>query len=111
MTTGDIAAHLEDVYDTTISRGLVSAVTEQVTKDLKSWQSRPLDAIYPVIIIDAIMLKVREGTVANRPVYVAMGVNLEGQRDVLGMWMGWMRWMPTRWETRMNETRRRTSRR
>ena len=88
MTTGAIAEHLEEVYDTTISRDLVSTVTEKVTKDMREWQSRPLDAIYPVIIIDAIYLKIREGTVANRPVYVVMGVNLDGYRDVLGMWLG-----------------------
>jgi putative transposase len=88
MTTGDIAAHLAEVYDTEVSRGLVSAVTDKVVADMKEWQSRPLDPVYPVIIIDAIVLKVREGTVANRPVYVAMGVNLDGVRDVLGMWVG-----------------------
>ncbi|WP_460468903.1 IS256 family transposase, partial [Calidifontibacter terrae] len=88
MTTGGIAEHLEEVYDTTISRDLVSTVTEKVTQQMRDWQARPLDAIYPVIIIDAIYLKVREGTVANRPVYVAMGVNLDGYRDVLGMWVG-----------------------
>ncbi len=88
MTTGDIASHLAEVYDTEVSRGLVSAVTDKVVADMKDWQSRPLDPVYPVIIIDAIVLKVREGTVANRPVYVAMGVNLEGVRDVLGMWVG-----------------------
>lgn len=88
MTTGGIAEHLEEVDDTTISRDLVSTVTEKVTKEMREWQSRPLDATYPVIIIDAIFLKVREGTVANRPVYVVMGVNLDGYRDVLGMWVG-----------------------
>lgn len=88
MTTGGIAEHLEEVYDTTISRDLVSTVTEKVTKEMREWQARPLDAVYPVIIIDAIFLKVREGTVANRPVYVVMGVNLAGYRDVLGMWVG-----------------------
>ena len=88
LTTGAIAEHLEEVYDTQISRDLVSAVTEKVTKDMREWQARPLDAVYPVIIVDAIYLKVREGTVANRPVYVAMGVNLDGYRDVLGMWLG-----------------------
>lgn len=88
MTTGDIAAHLEEVYDTSVSRDLVSAVTAKVAAEMKEWQARPLDAVYPVIIIDAIVLKVREGTVANRPVYVAMGVNLAGERDVLGMWVG-----------------------
>lgn len=88
MTTGDIAAHLSEVYDTEVSRDLVSTVTNKVVTEMKDWQARPLDPVYPVIIIDAIVLKVREGTVANRPVYVAMGVNLEGVRDVLGMWVG-----------------------
>ena len=60
----------------------------QVLEDMRSWLSRPLDQVYPVILIDAIFLKVRSGTVANRPCYVAMGVNLDGQRDVLGLWMG-----------------------
>ncbi len=88
MTTGDIASHLEEVYDTTVSRDLVSAVTAKVSEEMRAWQNRPLDAVYPVIIIDAIVLKVRSGTVANRPVYVAMGVNMDGYRDVLGMWVG-----------------------
>jgi transposase-like protein len=88
MTTGDIAAHLTEVYDTDVSRDLVSTVTNKVVAEMKEWQARPLDPVYPVIIIDAIVLKVREGTVANRPVYVAMGVNLDGVRDVLGMWVG-----------------------
>lgn len=88
MTTGDIAAHLEEVYDTSVSRDLISAVTGKVADDMRAWLARPLDAVYPVIIIDAIFLKVRSGTVANRPVYVALGVNLEGSRDVLGMWIG-----------------------
>jgi transposase-like protein len=85
MTTGDICSHLSQVYDTDISKGLITAVTEQVGRDLKSWQSRPLD---PVILIDAIVLKVRDGAVGNRPVYVAMGITLDGERDVLGMWVG-----------------------
>ncbi len=88
MTTGDIAAHLSQVYDTDVSRDLVSRVTDQVLGDMKAWSSRPLDAIYPVILIDAIVLKVREGTVANRPVYVAIGIDLNGFRDVLGLWVG-----------------------
>ena len=88
MTTGDIAAHLEEVYDTTVSRDLVSAVTAKVNEEMRVWQNRPLDPVYPVIIIDAIVMKVRSGTVANRPVYVAMGVNMDGYRDVLGMWVG-----------------------
>lgn len=88
MTTGDIVEHLEEVYDTTISRDLVSTVTEKVTKQMQEWQTRPLDPVYPVVLIDALFLKVRDGSVGNRPVYVAMGVNLDGVRDVLGMWIG-----------------------
>lgn len=88
MTTGDIAAHLSEVYDTEVSRDLVSTVTDKVVAELRTWQARPLDRVYPVILIDAIMLKIREGTVANRPVYVAIGISLDGERDVLGLWMG-----------------------
>jgi transposase-like protein len=88
MTTGDIAAHLDEVYDTTVSRDLISSVTARVAEEMRVWQNRPLDPVYPVIIIDAIVMKVRAGQVANRPVYVAMGVNMDGYRDVLGMWVG-----------------------
>jgi transposase-like protein len=88
MTTGDIAAHLAQVYDAEVSRDLVSRVTDQVVTDMKAWQARPLDRVYPVILIDAIVLKVREGGVANKPVYVAMGISLHGEREVLGMWVG-----------------------
>jgi transposase-like protein len=88
MTTGDIVNHLSDVYDTDVSRELVSKVTDQVLADLKLWQARPLDPVYPVVLIDAIVLKIREGNVANRPVYVALGITTDGQRDVLGLWVG-----------------------
>jgi putative transposase len=88
MTTGDIQAHLADVYDTDISRDTISRITDAVIEDLLAWQNRPLDAVYPVILIDAIVVKIRDGHVANRPIYVAMGVNLNGERDVLGMWVG-----------------------
>jgi len=88
MTTGDIVNHLSDVYDTDVSRELVSKVTDQVLADMKLWQARPLDPVYPVVLIDAIVLKIREGNVANRPVYVALGITVDGQRDVLGLWVG-----------------------
>jgi putative transposase len=55
---------------------------------MTSWQNRPLDRVYPVLLIDAIYLKIRDGQVANRPVYVVMGINMDGERDVLGMWVG-----------------------
>jgi transposase-like protein len=88
MTTGDIANHLSDVYETEVSRELVSKVTDAVIEQMIEWQHRPLDAVYPVVLIDAIVLKIRDGQVANRPVYVAMGINLDGKREVLGMWVG-----------------------
>jgi putative transposase len=88
MTTGDIQAHLAEIYDTDISRDTISRITDAIMEDLQAWQSRPLDAVYPVILIDAIVVKIRDGHVANRPIYVAMGVNLHGERDVLGMWVG-----------------------
>jgi putative transposase len=88
MTTGDIANHLADVYGTEVSRDLVSRVTDTIVEEMANWQSRPLDAVYPVLLIDAIYLKVRDGQVSNRPVYVALGINMDGYRDVLGMWVG-----------------------
>jgi len=88
MTTGDIANHLSDIYGTDVSRELVSKVTYAITGEMIEWQNRPLDPVYPVMLIDAIVLKIRDGQVANRPVYVAMGISLDGKREILGMWIG-----------------------
>jgi putative transposase len=88
MTTGDIQAHLGEIYDTEISRDTISRITDAVVEDLVAWQNRPLDPVYPVILIDAIFVKIRDGQVANRPLFVAMGDNMQGERDVLGMWVG-----------------------
>jgi putative transposase len=88
LTTGEIQAHLAEIYDTEISRETISKITDAVLPDMVAWQSRPLDRVYPVLSIDAIVVKVRGSQVANRPVYVAIGVNLEGERDVLGLWLG-----------------------
>jgi transposase-like protein len=88
MTTGDIQAHLSEIYGTDISRDTISRITDAIVEDMTAWQHRPLDRVYPVILIDAIVVKIRDGQVANRPVYVAMGINLDGERDVLGMWVG-----------------------
>ena len=71
-----------------ISRDLISRVTDRVSEELAGWQSRPLDRVYPVLLIDAIFVRIRDGSVANRPVYVALGVNCAGERDVLGLWAG-----------------------
>lgn len=88
LTTGEIQAHLLEIYGADVSRELVSKITDAVAGDLAEWQNRPLDAIWPVIFIDAIVIKIRDGAVANRPVYVVCGINLAGERDVLGLWIG-----------------------
>jgi transposase-like protein len=88
MTTRDIRAHLREMYDVEVSPDLISRVTDGVADELAQWQSRPLDAVYPVIFIDALMVKIRDGTVANRPVYMAIGIDCEGAKQVLGLWVG-----------------------
>ena len=77
-----------EIYDTEVSRETISKITDAVVEDMTAWQNRPLDAVYPVLLIDAIVVKVRGAQVANRPVYVAIGVNIAGERDVLGLWLG-----------------------
>lgn len=88
MTTGDIQAHLQEIYATTVSRETISKITDEIVEDMVSWQNRPLEPVYAVMLIDAIVIKVRGAQVANRPVHVAIGVDLDGQRDVLGLWLG-----------------------
>jgi putative transposase len=88
MTTGDIQTHLGEIYRTEISRETISKITDQILDDMQAWQHRPLDAVYAVLLIDCIVVKIRGSQVANRPVYVAIGVNLDGERDVLGLWVG-----------------------
>ena len=88
LTTGEIQAHLEEIYDTSVSRETISKITDEIVADMAVWQNRPLDAVYAVLLIDAIVIKVRDSQVANRPVYVAIGVDLQGERDVLGLWLG-----------------------
>jgi putative transposase len=88
MTTRDIRAHLREMYDVDVSPDLISRVTDGVLEELAEWQSRPLDRVYPVIFIDALMVKVRDGVVTNRPVYLAIGIDCEGAKQVLGLWVG-----------------------
>ena len=88
MTTGDIQSHLLEIYGTEISRETISKITDTIVDDMLAWQNRPLDPVYAVVLIDAIVIKVRGSQVANRPVYVAIGVTMAGERDVLGMWIG-----------------------
>jgi putative transposase len=87
MTTREIESHLKEIYGVEVSAGLVSQVTEAVSEEVKRWQSRALEPIYGIVYLDALYVKMRhEGRVENRAVYVAIGVDLEGQKDVLGLW-------------------------
>jgi transposase-like protein len=88
MTTRDIRAHLREMYDVEVSPDLISRVTDGVLEELAEWQGRPLDAVYPVIFIDALMVKIRNGVVTSRPVYLAIGIDCEGTKQVLGLWVG-----------------------
>jgi putative transposase len=88
LTTGEISAHLADVYGAEVSRDTISRITDRVVEELAEWQSRPLDSVYPVVFIDAIHVKVRDGKVVNRPIYSVIGVTVNGERDILGLWVG-----------------------
>jgi putative transposase len=88
LTTGEIAAHFAEVYGAKVSKDTISRITDAVVEAMTEWQNRPLDRIYPVIFIDAIVVKVRDGQVTNRPIYVAIGVSTAGERDILGLWLG-----------------------
>jgi putative transposase len=89
MTARDIQTHLKDMYGVDVSPALISEVTDQVMEQARAWQTRPLEPIYPIVFLDAMFVKMRyEGRVENRAVYVAVGITLEGAKDVLGMWTG-----------------------
>jgi len=87
MTTREIQGHLEEMYQVEVSPTLISNVTEAVIEEVKAWQSRLLEPVYPIVYLDALMVKMRsEGRVENRAVYVAIGITMEGQKEVLGLW-------------------------
>ena len=88
LTTGEISAHFHDIYGASVSKETVSRITDAVVAEMEEWSHRPLDPVYVAMFIDAIVVKVREGQVANRPVYAVIGVTLEGRKDVLGLTMG-----------------------
>lgn len=88
LTTGEIAAHLKEVYDIETSKETVSNITDRVLEGMNAWRTRPLDPCYPVVMIDAIHVKIRDGQVANRPIYVALAVTCDGLREILGLWVG-----------------------
>lgn len=87
MTVREIQAHLEEMYGAEVSPSLISSVTDAVVDEVRSWQARPLDAVYPIVYLDCIHVKVREGAVRVKAVYLAIGVTLSGEKEVLGLWL------------------------
>ncbi|MBX3196011.1 MAG: IS256 family transposase [Microbacteriaceae bacterium] len=88
LTTGEIAAHFEEVYGASVSKDTISRITDTVIGEMTEWSNRPLDRFYPVVFIDALVVKVRDGQVRNKPFYIAIGVTVNGERDILGIWAG-----------------------
>lgn len=88
VSTRDIQIQLQELYGVEVSAGLISQVTNEVSEEVKQWQNRPLDPLYPIVYLDVLQVKVREqGRVSNHAVYVVMGINLEGKKEILGLWM------------------------
>ncbi len=88
MTVREIQSHLEEMYGTEVSPTLISSVTDAVVDEVKAWQSRPLDALYPIVYLDCIHVKVRDaGTVRAKAVYLALGINMAGEKELLGIWI------------------------
>ena len=91
MTVREIQSHLEEMYGTEVSPSLISSVTDAVMDEVKSWQSRPLDALYPIVYLDCIHVKIRDtGVVRAKAVYLALGINLAGEKELLGIWIAQM---------------------
>jgi len=88
MTVRDIQGHLRDMYGVDVSAALISEVTDSILEEVKAWQDRPLEALYPIVYLDALMVKMRQdGKVDNRAVFTAIGINMEGEKSVLGLWV------------------------
>jgi len=87
MTVREIQAHLQEMYGTEVSPSLISSVTDAVSEEVKAWQARPLDPIYPIVYLDCIHVKVREGAVRVKAVYLAIGITMNGNKEVLGLWL------------------------
>ena len=88
LTTGEISAHFQEIYGASVSKETISRITDKVIEEMQAWQTRPLEQIYAAVFIDAIVVKIRDGQVANRPIYAAIGVTLDGEKDILGLWAG-----------------------
>lgn len=107
MSVRDIRSHLAGMYGVEVSPDLISKVTNAVTDELGAWQNRPLNAVWPIIYIDALWVKIRSGSVSSRPVYLAVGVDMDGCKDVLGLWAGDEGEGATTWMTVLSELRNR----
>ena len=88
LTTGEIAAHLDEVYGARVSKDTISRITGKILDEMNTWWARPLERVYVAVFIDAIVVKVRDGQVGNQPFYAAIGVDLDGHKDILGIWPG-----------------------
>jgi putative transposase len=88
LTTGEISAHFAQIYGASVSKETISRITDKVLEEMNDWQNRPLDEVYAAVFIDAIMARIRDGQVANRPIYAAIGVTLAGEKEILGLWAG-----------------------
>ncbi|WP_443048589.1 IS256 family transposase [Streptomyces sp. NBC_00272] len=88
LTHGEISAHLAEVYGAEVSKQTISTITDKVVDGMNEWQNRPLDSVYPVLFIDCVHVKLRDGKVTNRPLYVVLAVTVEGTREILGLWAG-----------------------
>ena len=88
LTTGEISAHFAEIYGASVSKETITRITDKVVEEINDWAARPLEEIYAAVFNDAIVVKVRDGQVANRPFYAALGVTLAGDRDILRLWAG-----------------------
>lgn len=88
MTTREIQGHIEDMYGVEISPDLISQITDSVLDEVRAWQSRPVDPVYPIVFLDALFVKVRDaGSIKNKAVYLALGINMHGDKELLGLWI------------------------
>ena len=89
MSNADISATMQDIYGISTSKDMVSSITDKVLPQVMEWQNRPLDSVYPVVFFDGVVFKVRkDGKIINRCVYTVLGVNMDGYKDILGLWIG-----------------------
>ncbi|WP_251073047.1 IS256 family transposase [Streptomyces sp. ISL-43] len=107
MSVRDIRSHLAQIYGVEVSPDLISKVTDTVVDELVTWQNRPLDPVWPIIYIDALWVKIRSGSVTSKPVYLAVGVDMDGRKDVLGLWVGAEGEGATTWMAVLSELRNR----